>query len=89
MQIPGNPLLAGPGFLNQPQPGTRQQVNPDLQAKAAAPGAQIASNPVDPGARAGARSAPRAAPATLEQAVRTLSAEGRLPPRGSLVDLRA
>ncbi|MFQ5466868.1 MAG: hypothetical protein ACE5DS_01925 [Kiloniellaceae bacterium] len=90
MQIPENPFrLLGPGFLQQPQPGTRQQVSPDLQTKAAAVqpartaakgGAAKARPPVPP-ALASARN--------LEEAVNTLSAEGRLPARGSLIDLRA
>jgi len=87
MQILNNPLrLLGPGFLRQPQPGTRQQVNPDLQAKAAA------AQPTRAAAKTNAAKARPPALASardLEEAVNTLSAEGRLPARGSLIDLRA
>ncbi|MFQ5775625.1 MAG: hypothetical protein ACE5GS_13980 [Kiloniellaceae bacterium] len=98
MQIPANAFPFGPGFLRQPQPGTRQQIDPELQAKANAPGARAAAKPAAPAVEGGpaaagpglaaALSAPGAARA-LERAVETLAAEGRLPPRGSLIDLRA
>ena len=100
MQIPGNPFPTGPGFLQRPQPGARQQANADLQAKANAPGAEpaqirprTAATPLPaaerPQAPSRAATAGLARPQTLEEAVRTLSDEGRLPPRGSLVDISA
>lgn len=110
MQIPGNPFPTGPGFLQRPQAGSRQQASADLQAKASAPGTEAVQprpKPAPEAPRAAERpEAPtRANPArtnptrgetaglaraqTLEQAVRALADDGRLPARGSLVDLSA
>lgn len=99
MQIPQNPFLSGPGILRQPQPGSGQQVNSELQIKAQAQtGAQSGSEAARP-ARSGARSAPGGAggpgatglatAGSLDEAVRSLAADGRLPRRGSLIDLKA
>ena len=97
MQIPQNPFLNGPGILRQPQPGSGQQVNTDLQVKARAQtGAQSGSEAARP-AQSPARSAPGggtgatglATAGTLDEAVRSLAADGRLPQRGSLIDLKA
>ena len=74
MQILENPFPFGLGFLRQPQPGIRQQAGDELQVKA---GAVDTARPAKPTA------------ATLAEAVRALRADGRLPPRGSLLDLRA
>ncbi len=80
MQISGNSVLAGLGFLQQPQAGAKPQIDPQLQAKPRPVQAQ----------------APQAAPAprltqaqNLEQAVQALADQGQLPPRGSLIDLSA
>ena len=80
MQIPKFPFPFGPGFLRQPQPGTRQQAGAELQVKA---GAVDAARP----ARRGATGLSTAT--TLAEAVRALGADGRLPRRGSLLDLSA
>ncbi len=90
MQIPQFPFLCGPGILNQPQPGSGQQVNAELQVKA-----QAQAQPRAQPARSGARSAPGpgsggvASAGTLDEAVRALAANGTLPRRGSLIDLKA
>ena len=88
MQISQFPFLSGPGILHQPQSGSRQQVNSELQVKAQAQRpAQVQ------GGSAAARSANPAVPpapgaSSLDQAVRDLAADGRLPRRGSLIDLK-
>jgi hypothetical protein len=86
MQIPPTPLKLLAGFLSQPPAGSRPQIDPALQAKA---NAQRGSAPVRPAAEAGPRLARIGANQTLAEAVSTLRAEGRLPPRGSLLDIRA
>ncbi len=85
MQIPQFPFLGGPGILHQPQSGSRQQVNGDLQVKAQAQ-PQNGLETAGP-ARPVARGAPGAS--SLDEAVRALADSGRLPRRGSLVDLKA
>lgn len=91
MQIPPFPFLNGPGFLRQPQPGSRQQVTAELQVKAQAQGGPEAAGP----AKSAARSAPGADgtglafAGSLDEAVRALAADGQLPRRGSLIDLKA
>lgn len=90
MQIPDNPFkFLDPGILRQPQPGTRQQADAELQAKAGAALARTSATaaPTNPRARPAADLTGPGAQAHLERAVRTLAAEGRLPPRGSLVNL--
>ncbi len=82
MQIPGNPLPAGLGFPNQLQAGDNRQIGSERQAKAAAKAPAPRATP-----QALAASLSRAE--NLEQAVRALSDQGRLPPRGSLIDLSA
>jgi hypothetical protein len=96
MQIPQNPFLNGPGILRQPQPGSGQQVNSELQIKAQAQSGSEAARPVARGARStpgGASGGPGATglatAGTLDEAVRSLAADGRLPRRGSLIDLKA
>ncbi len=85
MQIPPTPLKFLAGFLTQPQAGSRQQIDPALQVKA---NAQPVSARVRPASNA--PSLPQIGGAqTLDEAVRALRAEGRLPPRGSLLDIRA
>ncbi len=87
MQIPGNPLFAGLGFLSRPQAGGIRQINPEDQAKVTAK--------IPSGKAPAPRAAPQALAASLsraenlEQAVQVLSDQGRLPPRGSLIDLSA
>ena len=90
MQIPQFPFLNGPGILRQPQAGSRQQTDAELQVKARAQ-AQGGSEAARP-AKTAARSAPVtgvAAAGSLDEAVRALAASDRLPRRGSLVDLKA
>ncbi len=88
MQISQFPFLSGPGILHQPQSGSRQQVNSELQVKAQAQrpaptqGGPAATRPANPAAP------PAPGASSLDQAVRALAADGRLPRRGSLVDLK-
>ena len=93
MQISQFPFLSGPGILQQPQSGSRQQVNSELQVKAQAQQRPAQSSAQTQGGTAAARPANPAAPpapgaSSLDQAVRALAADGRLPRRGSLVDLK-
>ena len=85
MQISQFPFLSGPGILHQPQSGSRQQVNTDLQVKAQAQ--PLGGPEVTRPAQSVAHRAPGAS--SLDEAVRALAADGRLPRRGSLVDLKA
>jgi hypothetical protein len=85
MQISQFPFLSGPGILHQPQSGSRQQVNSDLQVKAQVQ--PLGGPEVARPAQSVAHRAPGAS--SLDEAVRALAADGRLPRRGSLVDLKA
>ncbi len=87
MQIPQFPFLNGPGILRQPQSGSRQQVDAELQVKAQAQ-AQGGSDAARP-AKSAARGAGVAVAGSLDEAVRALADDGRLPRRGSLIDLKA
>ena len=95
MQIPQNPFLNGPGILREPQPGSGQQVNAELQVKARAQApAQVrgepeAARPAKSAGAPGPGGTGVAAAGSLDEAVRTLAAAGRLPKRGSLIDLKA
>ncbi len=91
MQIPKFPFPFGPGFLRQPQPGIRQQSGAEPQVKAGAAGASDTARPAKPGAKSasGGGTAGLSTATTLAEAVRALRADGRLPRRGSLLDLRA
>lgn len=100
MQISNFPFLSGPGFLSQPQSGSRQQVNTDLQVKARAQGAPEGAVAAKPTARVPSSGGPPSTGHTdgpaglatansLDQAVRALAADDRLPRRGSLIDLKA
>ncbi len=88
MQIPGNPFDFGPGFLRQPQPGTRQQTDAELQVKASAPGGVqvFGDNLLEIQA---VKVAAPVGPRVIDEIVSDLAAEGRLPRRGSLLDIRA
>jgi hypothetical protein len=88
MQIPEFSFPFGPGFLRRPQPGIRQQSGAELQVKA---GAVDTARPAGRGAKSasGAGTAGLSTATTLAEAVRALRADGRLPRRGSLLDLRA
>jgi hypothetical protein len=88
MQIPEFPLSFGPGFLRQLQQGLRQQSGNETQVKA---GAVDTARPAKPAAKipSGAGATGLSTATTLAEAVRTLRADGRLPPRGSLLDFRA
>ena len=77
MQIPNNPIAFALDFLSRPQPGS-------LGAAQVAPAREPSAKGVrasDATGLAGANS--------LDEAVRTLRADGRLPRRGSLIDLSA
>ncbi len=91
MQIPKFPFLNGPGILRQPQSGSRQQVDAELQVKAQAQGGPEAARPAKSTARdaAGAGGTVLASAGSLDEAVRALAAADRLPKRGSLIDLKA
>ncbi len=91
MQIPEFPFPFGPGFLRQPQPGIRQQAGDEHQVKAGAAGAVDTVRPARRGAKSasGAGAAGLSTATTLAEEVHALRANGRLPPRGSLLDLRA
>lgn len=87
MQIPATSLKFLAGFLTQPQAGSGQQIDSTLQVKA---NAQTVATRVRPAARGAPGQLSQLGSAqTLDDAVRTLRAEGRLPPRGSLLDIRA
>ncbi len=86
MQIPPTPLKLLAGFLAQPQAGSRPQIDPASPVKA---NAQAAASRARPAAGAVPGLPQIASAQTLAEAVHTLRAEGRLPPRGSLVDIRA
>ncbi len=81
MQIPKIPLPFGLGFLRQPQPGSRQQAGDEPQVKVGAVGAEKSAS--------GAGAIGLSTATTLAEAVRALRADGRLPSRGSLLDLSA
>ncbi len=95
MQIPDNPFSFKLGFLRQLQPGVRQQsgaepeVKPQVQAVAA--GASEPARPAGPAAKSpsSAGTVGLSTATTLDEAVRALRADDRLPRRGSLLDLRA
>ena len=91
MQIPDFPFLNGPGILRQPQPGSGQQINAELQIKAQAEAGPEAARPAKSAARgaAGAAGAALATAGNLDEAVRALAAGDQLPRRGSLIDLKA
>ena len=88
MQISDFPFLNGPGILRQPQPGSGQQINAELQIKAQAEAGPEAARPAKSAAR-GAAGAALATAGNLDEAVRALAADGPLPRRGSLIDLKA
>ena len=85
MQISDFPFLNGPGILRQPQPGSGQQINAELQIKAQAEAGPDAARP----AKSAARGAALATAGNLDEAVRALAAGDQLPRRGSLIDLKA
>ncbi len=91
MQIPEIPLPFGPGFLRQPRPGIHQQAGDELQVKAGAAGALDAARPAKHATKStsGAGATGLSTATTLAEAVRALRADGRLPRRGSLLDLSA
>ena len=91
MQIPENPFPFGLGFPSQPRTGIRQQVGDALRVKADAAGAVDTVRPARRGAKSasGAGATGLSTATTLAEAVRALRADGRLPPRGSLLDLSA
>ena len=88
MQIQGNALFSVLGSLQPSKPGGAAQTG---TAQSAKPAAETQARPVPRSAPAESTAAAASPSRTqeLEQAVQTLSDQGRLPPRGSLVDLRA
>ncbi len=89
MQIPPFPFLNGPGFPRQPQPGSGQQVTAERQVKAQG-GPEVARPAKSPARGApGAGGTVLASAGSLDEAVRALAADGQLPRRGSLIDLKA
>jgi hypothetical protein len=97
MQIPKIPFplglggLGGLGFLRQPQPGIRQHASDERPIEAGAAGASDTARPAKPAAKSasGAGATGLSTATTLAEAVRALRADGRLPARGSLLDLSA
>ncbi|HEX9791654.1 MAG TPA: hypothetical protein VGA60_13425 [Kiloniellales bacterium] len=83
MQIPHTPLKFIAGILTQPQAGSRSHIDPALPAKT--DGQPRPSNRQTIAAGLAALGTAEA----LDQAVRALRAEGRLPRRGSLLDISA
>jgi hypothetical protein len=77
MQIPKNPIPVALGFLSRAHPGS--------------PGAAHAAPAREPSAKGvrGPDATGLAAANSLDEAVRALRADGRLPRRGSLIDLSA
>lgn len=88
MDISAFPFKIGPGFLQEPQAGGRQQVNSDLQNKANAVGAKARTVDTARGQPPGGAAAPVSLQG-LEQAVRTLADGGPAPRRGSFLDISA
>ncbi len=86
MQIPEIPFSFVPDFLRPPQPGVRQQLGDEVQVKA---GAVETAPPAGHGAKSarGAGTAGLSTATTLAEAVQALHADGRLPRRGSPLDL--
>ncbi len=88
MQIPEFSISFIPGFLRPPQPGIQQRSGDEVQVKA---GAVDTAPPAGRGAKSasGAGTAGLSTATTLAEAVHALRADGRLPRRGSLLDIRA
>ena len=94
MQIQGNALFSVLGSLQQPSAAGQAPPAKNTQAGAADSRRPAAETQARPAAATGPAHKTAAAPGptraqSLEQAVQTLNEQGRLPPRGSLVDLRA
>lgn len=93
MQIQGNALFSALSGLQRPSPAGPRQTAQNTQAQPAEPGRGPGEVQAKRAARTGQAQSPAASglakAQNLEQAVQTLSDQGRLPPRGSLVDLRA
>jgi hypothetical protein len=85
MQIPDTPLKFIAGLLTQPPAGNRPQIDPARQAKATTQTPPANRRP----AAAAAGLARLGTAEALDQAVQALRAEGRLPRRGSLLDITA
>ena len=97
MQIPGNSAPGALGVRQSATPGPARQVNADIRPPAKTAGRPAAgtqagtqADPVRKSTQAaGTPAADLSRARNLEQAVQTLADQGRLPPRGSLIDLRA
>jgi len=86
MQIPDTPLKFIADLFTQPPVGGRPQIEPPRQAKV---NVQPAPASPRPATEAAARLSRLGAAETLDEAVQILRAKGRLPRRGSLLDIRA
>lgn len=95
MPISGTSLFASLGLTQQPQAGAARPQGQAAQSKAtpSKPAPRAAETQARPAGTGTPQSkAPGSGlnrPQSLEQAVQALSDQGRLPPRGSLVNLRA
>ncbi len=97
MQIPKIPFplglggLGGFGFLRQPHPGVRQHAGDERPSEAGAAEASDTARPAKSAAKSasGTGATGLSTATTLAEAVRALRADGRLPRRGSLLDLSA
>ncbi len=93
MQIPGNSVLGALGVRQPATAGPERQVNADIRSPAKTADRPAAGTQADPVRKstqaAGTPAADLSRARNLEQAVQTLADQGRLPPRGSLIDLRA
>lgn len=90
MSISGSSLFASLGIAQQPQAGAAKPTPKAAPAKPAPRAAEPQAQPAASGTPASkAPGAGLTKAQSLEQAVQALSDQGRLPPRGSLVDLRA
>ena len=94
MQIQDNALFSVLGSLQKASPGGQTQAPRNAQAGAAESARPAAETQARPAAQSTTAQSTAATTGSsraqeLEQAVQTLSDQGRLPPRGSLVDLRA
>ncbi len=86
MQIPDTPLKFIAGLLARPPVSSGRQIDPALHSKVIAHRTPAGARPaVD----LAARLSRLGAAGTLDEAVQSLRAEGRLPRRGSLLDIRA
>jgi hypothetical protein len=89
MQIPETPLNLIAGILTQPLAGSRPQIDAARQAPALQDKTQAQTPPPSRRPAGGGGLLRLGSAETLDQAVQALRAEGRLPRRGSLLDITA